>query len=97
MTEVETLRAELAELRKATGMMFALTTHCLAGSATSAQALALLFENLAALNAKADHGEVFDAMSIETLRAVSSIALKQHPQDPDVVGAYQGLRPGERH
>lgn len=97
MNELEQLRAEIAELREATKLMLALTTSVLAGSRDSAHALVGLMADVGEATATRAPGSTFDAMSMDMLRAVSSMALKQHPRDQEVREIYRALRPGERH
>lgn len=40
---------------------------------------------------------VFDGLVLVALKSLSSAAVKQHPNDPDVLETYEGLRPGTRH
>lgn len=97
MNELDTLRTEVAELREACKVMLVQITLCLAGAPTSAQALATLLANVGEANRTRPRGEMFDEMSVAVLRALSSTALKQHPDDPAVLEMYRGLRPGQRH
>ena len=97
MNELDELRAEVAQLREACRLMFALTTSVLAASSSSAQTLAALMANIAATNKAKNRGDDYDAMCAATLMAVSSIALQQHPNDRTVQATYNGLRPGGRH
>jgi hypothetical protein len=40
---------------------------------------------------------VFDGLVMAALKSLSSAAVKQHPNDEDVLETYRGLRPGSRH
>ena len=101
MTEIEQLRAELAELREAMQRMFVVTTSVLAASPNSATALVGLLAHVGEVQQQLEKdgraNDAFDTISVATLRALSSIALKQYPQDQEVRFAYEGLRPGARH
>ncbi|XVJ69866.1 MAG: hypothetical protein HEQ39_09585 [Rhizobacter sp.] len=97
MEEIQKLRTELAELRDATKHLLAMTTAVLSVSPNSATALMGFMANVGQANAAKERGEAFDDISIGILLALSSVALKHHPQDPEVRDAYNGLRPGSRH
>jgi hypothetical protein len=97
MSELNLLRTEVAQLREACKLMFPLVITALAPTTTSGQALAALLANVGATNKERDRGEVFDELSVAALLALSSVALKQHPNDTQVLETYRGLRPGARH
>lgn len=97
MEDVDALRRELGELREAAKLMFGMTMLTIASSDTSAQALQALIANVGQLQKTKERGEVFDEWSTAALLALSSAALKRHPDDPAMREIYQGLRPGSRH
>lgn len=96
MNEIDTLRAEVQELRLACRKMFALIATTLPGQATSAGVLHNMLDNTRAMQ-KPGEADCFDELSAAALLALSSLALKQHPHDPQVQEIYRGLRPGQRH
>lgn len=97
MNEIDQLRAELAELRDATKRMFVVATSVLAASPNSATALVGLMAQVGEADRVGPPNDAFDTISVATLLALSSTALKQFPNDQDVQFAYDGLRPGARH
>lgn len=94
--EIEQLRTELAELRDACLKMFTLLSASLPGQPTSAEVLKTMTANAGAMQ-QTGHATLLDECTTAALRAVSSVAVKQHPQDQDVQAMYRGLRPGQRH
>jgi hypothetical protein len=96
MTEIEALRAEVSQLREACLKMFTLIAATLPGAPTSAWALKSMKANVAAAQ-KPGEADLFDELSTSALRALSSLAVKQHPTDEEVLAIYRGLRPGTRH
>lgn len=97
MSELEAMRAELERMRKANRKAFALLAHCLAAQQNGAVLLASLMANYDAAVKAGEDTDEFDDLMRATLLAVSSVALKQKPNDPDVREMYEGLRPGGRH
>jgi hypothetical protein len=81
--ELEQVRAELAELQFAQG--------------NAAPVLHSLLENYTAQMDSNAQASSFDDLVSGMQKALSSLALKQHPNDPDIRDIYEGLRPGERH
>lgn len=96
MNEIEQLRAEVAELRRACLKMFTLITASVPGQPTSAEVLHTMLANVGAMQ-QAGPADLFDEMATSALRAAASVAVKQHPNDAAVREVYQGLRPGSRH
>jgi hypothetical protein len=94
--EITTLRAEVAELRSACLKMFTLIAATLPGQPSSAAALHTMLANVRAMQPPGE-ATLLDEWTTSALRAVSSVAVKQHPQDQDVLAVYRGLRPGQRH
>jgi hypothetical protein len=95
--ELEQVRAELAELQFATKKSLALLAHSLAAQGNAAPVLHSLLENYTAQMDSNAQASSFDDLVSGMLKALSSLALKQHPNDPDIRDIYEGLRPGERH
>lgn len=75
----------------------ALLAHSVADQSDAAVLLESLMANYRhAMTASAQATE-FDDLVTAMLLSVSSAALKQRPDDPQVQEAYRNLRPGQRH
>lgn len=89
MSEIEQLRAD-------TKKALALLAHTI-GAAVGAKPMALSLAANAAAVQKAGPVDGFDELVSAMLLPLSSLALKQAPQDPQVQALYQQLRQGPRH
>lgn len=97
MNELETLRAEVAQLRQATKKALALAAHSLAMQGDAHVTLTNLMANYKAAMKANQPADDFDELATAMLLSLSSLALKQHPDDPAVQAIYRQLRPGQRH
>jgi hypothetical protein len=97
MNDIEQLRADLAELRAAMQTMSALLALALVQVVDARGELASIKFNLDAATKGKPANPTLDAMASAVLLPLSSTALKQHPNDPQVLQWYRELRPGQRH
>lgn len=81
---------------KATQKALALLAHALGSTSDAKPLLQNLMANYRAAQTPGP-ATVFDELATGMLLSLSSVALKQHPQDAEVRELYQGLRPGLRH
>jgi hypothetical protein len=80
----------------ATQKALALLAHAIGSSNDARPLLANLMTNYRAAQTPGP-ATAFDTLATGMLLSLSSLALKQHPQDPDVQRLYRDLRPGARH
>lgn len=97
MNDVEQLRGEIQDLRASVQTVLALTLHAIGQAGDAKPLLASITVNLAAATHGRPDNPTLDAMASALLLPLSSLALKQHPNDPEVLSWYRELRPGERH
>lgn len=97
MEEVEKLRKELAEEHVATKKALALLAHSLANQHDAAQLLRSLMANYRAALIESSSSDPFDELVSAMLWSVSSIALKQRPNDRELQDLYRNLRSGPRN
>lgn len=84
-------------LRNETRKTLALLAHAV-GSAVGAKPLLLsLYANWQAASPPGEQASGADELAIGMLMALSSLAIKQHPQDPEMLALYRDLRAGPRH
>lgn len=95
MNDIETLRAELAELRAACTKMFAFIGACVPGQPTSKAVLKTMLAHRDALQTKGA-STLLDEMALKTMMMTSNAALRQHPHDLEVQALFDDLRPGKR-
>lgn len=81
----------------ATRKALALLAHAVAATTDARIVLANLMSKYRAQMRQGTSADAFDEMATGMLLAVSSLALKQHPDDPEVQQLYRDLRPGNRH
>lgn len=86
---------ELDLLRAATKKALALLAHSLAFQQDAKLTLENLMANYAAAKSSGPADD-FDELVVPMLLSLSSLALKQHPEDSDLLATYQSLRPGPR-
>lgn len=75
----------------------ALLAHATAAASNSRALLASMYANWQHQTDSSAEAGVFDELALAMLRAISSAAIKQHPNDAEVQEIYRLLRPGERH
>ncbi len=97
MTETEQLRKDLTDLRESIQTILALTITALGQAGDAKLLLASITLNLEAKAREKPTTATLDAMSAALLLPLSSTALKQRPNDPQVLQWYRDLRSGERH
>lgn len=98
MNETQALRDELDALRAATQHVLALTLSTIAEQSDAKPLLRSFVRNLrAAATTRHQATDAFADMAAAILMPLSSVALKQHPNDPEVQACYRDLRPGDRH
>lgn len=98
MNEIQALRIELDALRAATQHVLALTLTTIAEQADAKPLLRSFVRNLrAAASTGKPATDEFANMAAAILMPLSSVALKQHPDDPEVQACYRDLRPGQHH
>lgn len=81
----------------ATRKALALLAHALAATGDARIVLANLMANYRAQMQPGQPPDAFDELARGMLLSLSSLALKQHPNDPDTRQLYEDLRPGKRH
>lgn len=96
MNEIEELRAELAELRESTRLMMAMLTTATAISPDSATAAKTIADMLRDAEAAQPRSDTFWEAATGVLKMLTSAALRQHPNDADLLDLHHGVRPN-RH
>lgn len=96
MDEIDSLRTEVAELREATRVLLTITTSVLATSRNSAEAAKALAQQLKAAEEAKPRSDTFWDGATSVLRMLSSVALRQHPNDAQLLDLHHGVRPN-RH
>lgn len=96
MNEVEQLRSDLAELRESTRVLLALIATAIATTPNSAEATKALAGRLAVAENHRAKSDTFWEAASGVLKMMSSSALQQFPQDPELLAIHHGVRPG-RH
>lgn len=81
----------------ATRKALALLAHAVAATTDARIVLANLMATYRAQMRPGPAADSFDELATAMLLSVSSLALKQHPDDPHVQQLYRDLRPGSRH
>jgi hypothetical protein len=81
----------------ATRKALALLAHAIGATGDARPLLANLMANYRAQVKPDQPADTFDALATGMLLSLSSLALKQHPNDPETRRLYQDLRPGQRH
>lgn len=84
------------DIVKATQKALALLAHAIGATGDARPLLSNLMANYQAAQTPGP-ATAFDELATGMLLSLSSLALKQHPQDPDVQALYRSLRPGARH
>lgn len=96
MSEIELLQQELSELREATRLNMALVTTVLATTRNSAGATKALASAMRDAESARPRSDTFWEQAAGMLKMLSSAALKQHPQDQELLQIHHGVRPS-RH
>ena len=81
----------------ATRRALALLAHAVGATGDARIVLTNLLANYRATMQPGQPPDAFDDLALGMLLALSSLALKQHPNDPDTRRLYEELRPGRRH
>ena len=97
MNENEQLRAELNALRDGTRKALALLAHAAGSTQDVRPLLANLQANYKSAMTNTSQADDFDSIAAAMLLSLSSLAIKQHPGDSELLALYQGLRQGSRH
>lgn len=97
MNETDKLKAEIAELRISIQTILALTITAIGQAGDAKMLLASLTANLGAATQGKPANATLDAMASALLLPLSSLALKQRPNDAEMLAWYRQLRPGQRH
>lgn len=97
MKETERLANELAELREAMRLLIAVTTTVLATTNDSAAATKSMAAALRSAELARPRSDTFWEFAAGVLKMLSSEALQQHPQDSELLGIHQGVRPSKPH
>lgn len=96
MREIELLQQELNDLREATRLNMAVLTTVLATTRDSAAATKALATALRDAETARPRSDVFWEQAAGVLKMLSSAALKQHPNDKELLHIHHGVRPS-RH
>lgn len=81
----------------ATRKALALLAHAIGATGDARVMLTNLMANYRAQVRANQPADTFDQLATGMLLSLSSLALKQHPDDTEVRRLYQELRPGQRH
>lgn len=81
----------------ATRKALALLAHAIGATGDARVMLRNLMANYRAASKPGQPADAFDDLATGMLLSLSSLALKQHPNDPETQRLYQDLRPGQRH
>ena len=92
MNEIDELKAELAELREATRLNLAIFMSVLATTSTSAAATKALAAALDDAERAKPRSDAFWEQAAGTLKMLSSMALRQHPEDQELLQIHHGVR-----
>ena len=94
--DIEQLRTELAELRESTRLMLAMVTTATATSANSAVAAKTIAAMLQDAEATKPRSDTFWEAATGVLKMLTGVAVRQFPDDADLLELHHGVRPN-RH
>lgn len=89
--------AKNEDLVIATRKALALLAHAIGATGDARVMLHNLMANYRAQAKPNQPADTFDQLATGMLLSLSSLALKQHPDDPATQQLYRELRPGQRH
>lgn len=93
MTEIDQLRAEVAELRAATGTLLAALAATLPALPDSARSALLLTANIGD-RLRESNNPTLDQFGVEMLLLASAEAAKRQPHDPELQALFREMRKG---